>query len=81
MESKRKSIETLQKDHDRPYTTEEKKQSIRQQIAELEDGIRLLFAGNEASEGLYSLMARAVVLAVEVSDLDARLTLSLDQQT
>lgn len=49
-------------------TSASKRESLAQQIGDLERGITELYEGNEEGEGLYALMAKAVALAVEAAD-------------
>lgn len=52
-------------------TDPDRQQALLEQIAAVEAGIRDLYEGTEESEGLYALMRRAVLLAVERADTDA----------
>lgn len=45
-------------------------QALLEQIAALEAGIQELYEGTEENDGLYALMRRAVLLAVERADTD-----------
>lgn len=51
-------------------TDADRRQALLEQIAALEAGIQELYEGTEESEGLYALMGRAVLLAVERADTD-----------
>ena len=51
-------------------TDADRRQALLEQIAALEAGIQELYEGTEESEGLYALMRRAVLLAVERADTD-----------
>lgn len=51
-------------------TDADRGQALLEQIAALEAGIQELYEGTEENDGLYALMRRAVLLAVERADTD-----------
>lgn len=51
-------------------TDADRRQALLEQIAALEAGIQELYEGTEENDGLYALMRRAVLLAVERADTD-----------
>ena len=61
-------------------TDDARRQSILQQIDELEASIEAIYGGSEGSEGLYSLMRRAVLTAVEHADVSLIYQASLSGQ-
>ena len=68
IEAKRSSIQSLYRQYEKE-TDETKRQSLLDQIAALEDEIAQLYVGTDADEGLYALMRRAVLLAIDRDDL------------
>ncbi|MGN0763237.1 MAG: hypothetical protein ACI4MK_07600 [Aristaeellaceae bacterium] len=79
IEAKRSSIQSLYRQYEKE-TDETKRQSLLDQIAALEDGIAQLYAGTDADEGLYALMRRAVLLAIDRDDLRQVYEVSLSGQ-
>lgn len=69
VEAKRESILGLNKQLDKE-TDADKRQAILDQIAALEAGIQELYEGTEESNGLYALMRRAALLALERADTE-----------
>ena len=79
IEAKRSSIESLMAKLE-TETDDARRQSILQQIDELEASIEAIYGGSEGSEGLYSLMRRAVLTAVEHADVSLIYQASLSGQ-
>lgn len=69
VEAKRESILGLNKQLDKE-TNADKRQAILDQIAALKAGIQELYEGTEESDGLYALMRRAALLALERADME-----------
>jgi len=79
IEAKQESINRLYKQLEKE-NDETKQQSLREQIAALEDGIEAIYQGDNETEGLYSLMRRAVLLAVDRADMDVLYQSSISGQ-
>ncbi len=56
------------------------RQKLQEQIATLQGEIASLYQGTDTEEGLYSLMRRAVLLAVQREPLQNQYQASLDAQ-
>ena len=69
IEAKRQSIESWN-NHLTKETDQTKQETIREQIALLESGIREIYVGTEESPGLYALMQEAVDKAIERDELN-----------
>lgn len=79
IEAKRESITSLYKQLEKE-TDATKQQALREQIAALEAGITVIYAGDETAEGLYSLIRRAVLLAIDRADTELQYDTSLSGQ-
>ena len=79
IEVKQESINRLYKQLEKE-NDETKQQSLREQIAALEDGIVSIYNGDENTEGLYSLMRWAVLLAIDRADMDVLYQSSISGQ-
>lgn len=69
IEAKRESIQSLRRQLDKE-TDPVRHQAILDQIAALEAGIESLYRGSNDDEGLYALMRRAVLLAIDRADME-----------
>lgn len=79
VEAKRSSIQSLYKQYEKE-TDEAKRQNLLEQIHALEAGIESLYQGSGEDEGLYALMRRAVLLAIDRANLNALYQASMDGQ-
>lgn len=68
VEAKEKVIASLEKDLQKEYVSESKKEEIRKQIQVLRQEIELLYTGSEESAGLYAMMFEAAELAIEATE-------------
>lgn len=79
VEAKESSIASLQKKLDKT-TDEGRRQGLREQIAALELGIQEIYQDDGGEEGLYTLMRRAVSLALQRTGIEKSYLSSMDSQ-
>lgn len=80
IEAKEESIDSLERRLG-AETSAAVQQKLQEQIAVLQEEIALLYQGTDTEEGLYTLMRRAVLLAVEREPIQNRYQDSLSAQT
>ena len=79
IEAKESNIASLQKQLDKT-TDEAKRQGLQEQIAALELGIQEIYQDDGGEEGLYTLMRRAVSLALQRTGIEKSYLSSMDSQ-